>query len=186
MNDWIMPVLTLVAIIVGPIAAVVVSDYRETRKAKRKAKQDLFLALMAHRRSLHPEWIAGLNTVDVIFFDVPDVIQAWRTLFDLLHSSEVNPHTDDKIRHAILDLLHEMASHLGYPRLRQTTLDRLYSPRGQGEFEQRNNEIQAEWLRVLKATANLNVTAISDVCIDTHSIDEAGPTASPSRRSQKK
>jgi hypothetical protein len=48
-----------------------------------------------------------------------------------------------------------MATVLGYRRLRQTDIDRFYAPQAHGTQAALTQELQTEFLRVLKATHSL-------------------------------
>jgi hypothetical protein len=55
-----------------------------------------------------------------------------------------------------LDLLSEMGSVLGYKQLRQTSMDKFYSPEVHGNIFGRQADLQDNLLRVLKATRTLD------------------------------
>ncbi|HEV2971871.1 MAG TPA: DUF6680 family protein, partial [Pirellulales bacterium] len=159
MPDWLMPVITVAAIIVGPILAVSVTLWHENRKQKLAAKRWLFFTLMAYRKSWPPapDWLSALNQIDVVFYDVPPVVQAWRTYHDALcvtsdeHLLATNPYTK------MLDLLHEMAQHLSYSKIKPGDLDRFYSPKLLGNITNFQAQIQIELLRVLQNTGHILV-----------------------------
>ena len=64
----------------------------QNRKAKRDAQLNLFLTLMANRKSnpITKEWVDALNTIDVVFQDNHKVRHAWREYLDSLN--EKSPH----------------------------------------------------------------------------------------------
>ncbi len=73
----LMDIINIIAVIVGPIAAVGVTLWWQQRKEHRDAKLRLFLTLMAKRRTYPPtiEWVDALNVIDVVFADTPQVVQ---------------------------------------------------------------------------------------------------------------
>jgi len=59
--------------------------------------------------------------------------------------------------HLTLDLLSEIAKALGYRNLKQTDIDKFYSPVAHGEAFQISDSLQRELLRVLQATDQLAI-----------------------------
>ena len=149
-------IIGIIAIIVGPIAAVAITLWHQDRKQKLDAKTRLFLTLMAHRKILPPTFdlVNSLNLIDVIFADHPRVVALWHEYFDLLCQT---PIIEPNAQRKYLDLLSEMAKSLDYETLSQTDIDRFYSPIAHGTQAQLNLETQKEFLRVLQNTARFVV-----------------------------
>lgn len=149
-------VLTIVAILVGPIASVAVTMWWQRRKEKRDAKERLFVTLMAHRHASPPaeDWVDSLNVIDVVFARQTKVLDLWHRYYDALNTSPSNTNYQSQ-QHTYLLMLAEMARLLGYTRLEITDIDKFYSPRAYGDQMQINRETQLEWLRVLRNTARL-------------------------------
>ncbi|MBU1259875.1 MAG: hypothetical protein KJ757_04000 [Planctomycetes bacterium] len=64
----LLAILTIIAIIIGPILAVQAQQLIEFLKQKREEKRRLFMVLMATRaRPLVPEHVQALNMIDVTF-----------------------------------------------------------------------------------------------------------------------
>lgn len=154
-------IVNLIAIVVGPIVAVAITLWHADRTKKQDTKLWLFLNLVAYRQSSPPafEWVNSLNQIDVVFYNVPDVIKAWRDYYDALNrpTAEFNVQA---VSHRHLDLLHAMAEHLGYPKIKQTDLDRFYTPVQYGNVANVHSAIQYELLRVLSNTQHLVVAPI--------------------------
>jgi len=149
----IIEAINLAAILVGPILAVVVTLWWQSRKQKRDAKEKLFLSLMAHRRAFPPapEWVNSLNVIDVIFADVPQVVQLWHGYYaGLCHTAPNDNHQQRE--HTYLLMLSAMARNLGYRKIEQTDIDKFYTPQAHEDQVYLNSEIQTELLRVLKNT----------------------------------
>ena len=117
----------------------------QNRKAKRDAQLNLFLTLMANRKSnpITKEW--------VVFQDNHKVRHAWREYLDSLN--EKSPHFQSN-NAFLLDLLSEMAMVLGYKNLKQTEIDRFYSPKYFGSQMSRQEILFQENLRVLMHSKN--------------------------------
>lgn len=149
--------LTVIALLVGPLSAVGITLWHQRTTRKYDAKERLFLALMAHRRSNPPtfDWANSLNLIDVVFADNRPVVDKWHELYDIVIQSQVNW---AQWNHTYIDLLSEMATALGYNQLRQTDIDRYYTPTAHGTQAALNQDTQTELLRILKATGSLQAT----------------------------
>lgn len=149
--------MNIIAVVSGPIFAVIISLWYQKRKHKQDIKHRVFLTLMAHRKSNppHPALVEALNTLDVIFSKNNQVLKAWKDYFDLLSTPNPDSRTFDAQNRAQLDLLSAIASDLGYKKLRQTTIDCYYRTQAQAEQGKILAEIQTEFLRVLKNTESL-------------------------------
>jgi hypothetical protein len=155
-----MQAVNIIAIIVGPLFAVIITLWWQARKARRDAKERLFLTLMAHRRSFPPafEWVNALNVIDVVFAENAQVVQLWHEYYAALVNPPVNQNFQQR-EHTYLLMLSAMARALGYKRLEQTDIDKFYSPQAHADQQHLNWQCQTEWLRVLQSTNKLNVDA---------------------------
>ena len=150
LNDW----GSLIAILLSPLLAWIVTIWYQNRAEKRKAKRDLFLILMAKRRTNPPpiEYVDALNKIDVVFQNNKKVRLAWKGYFDALHPKSQHFPNSNSYK---LDLLSEMASVLGYKNLKQTEIDRFYSPQ---YFEDTHKIQQVFWkehIRFLQYSKNV-------------------------------
>ena len=149
-------IVTVIALIAGPVIAVSITLWYQRRSEKRSAKERLFSVLMAHRRSNPPtlEWVQALNLIDVIFQNHSSVLTKWRELYDLMNhpATQINW---GQVGHVRIELLSEMAAALGYQRLRQTDIDRFYYPQLLADQAAAQTDLQSELLRVLKDTKSL-------------------------------
>lgn len=120
----------------------------QDRAAKRKAKEDLFLTLMANRRKSPPSEakVDALNQIDIIFQDNKAVRSAWLAYFDSLHQKSQHFENQNSFH---LDLLSEIAKDLGYKDLRQTELDRVYTPQHWGDKFEKEVLMNKELYRIL-------------------------------------
>lgn len=138
----------ILAVAIIPIILWIGSVKYQNRKAKRDAQLQLFLTLMANRKStpITREWVDALNTIDVVFQNDFKVRQAWREYLDSLNGQ--SPHFENN-NAFLLDLLSEMALTLGYKNLKQTEIDRFYTPTYFGSQMSRQEILFEENLRVL-------------------------------------
>ena len=79
-GDW----LNLLAIIVAPIAAVLIGQRLQTSAEKRKDKLEVFKALMIARNGWNPESVRALNIIDIVYADDSTVRQQWKEYYDRL------------------------------------------------------------------------------------------------------
>jgi hypothetical protein len=145
--DWV----NILAIIISPVIAVVITLWHQGRKEKRDRKERLFTQLMAHRKSFPPstEFVNALNLIDIIFADTVSVTKLWHEYYTLLGSAKTEHEYRDR-DHKYLELLSEMARSLGYKRLQQTDIDKFYTPQAHVDQNEMAFHTQQEWLRVLK------------------------------------
>lgn len=150
-------IINIIAIILGPIIAVIITLAYQRHKENRDSKHRLFLTLMAHRRSFPPTfaWVESLNLIDVVFADHPKVVELWHDYYDLLHQDSKDY---TKREHKYLELLSAMAKVLGYKNLQQTDIDKFYTPTAHGDQATLNHKVQIELLRVLENTGALQTS----------------------------
>jgi len=117
----------ILAVAIIPIIVWVLGIKYQDRRTKKDAQLNLFLTLMANRKSnpITKEWIDALNTIDVVFQDDMKVRHAWREYLDSLNNKSPHFETSNSF---LLDLLSEMSMAVGYGNLKQTEIDRFYLP----------------------------------------------------------
>ena len=145
--------LTIIAILVSPIIAVIVTLWYSNRLENRKAKMELFMTLLANRKT-YPvpiDFVNSLNTIDVVFHNNEKVITAWKNLYSEYHTE---PFQITRADRKLLDLLDAMAKNLGYMDIRQTDFDSFYAPRLFENQRQFQEEVNTELLRVLKGSVS--------------------------------
>src|SRR3974390_1124226 len=142
-------IVTVIALILGPVLAVLITFWYQRRRQKYDAKERLFSVLMANRKANPPtfEWANALNLIDVVFADNRDVVEKWHEVYNIVIQPQFNL---GQWGHTYIDLLSKMASTLGYRRLQQTDIDRFYAPQAHGTQASLTQEMQIELLRVLK------------------------------------
>jgi len=76
MNDT--EILTIIAILVSPAIAVLVSMWIQNRKEKRQHKRYIFASLMSTRHQvISDEIVRALNMIDVVFHDKKKARRLW-------------------------------------------------------------------------------------------------------------
>jgi hypothetical protein len=153
-TNLILSIVQIVAVSIIPLIVWVLGNHYQDRKAKNDAKLNVFLTLMANRKSaaITKEWADSLNVIDVVFQDDRKVREAWKAYHDSLNNK--SPHFASNNSY-MLDLLSEMALSLGYKDLKQTEIDSFYNPQQFVDQNQMHNELMTENLRILRHSKNL-------------------------------
>ncbi|OWP85597.1 hypothetical protein BWK60_13265 [Flavobacterium covae] len=139
---WVVSLIILVVTVywikISPIKAVETGRKLDNEQNKYNAKRDLFLTLFSLRGNpTHYDFVNGLNQIDIVFEDEENVLFAWQKLFDSLNMANIsNPiETRNLLR---VELLSEMAQSLGYQKLKQTAIQRNYSPQAHADQSDEN------------------------------------------------
>lgn len=140
--------IQIIAVVLSPIVTWFITVKYQERKEKHKSKVDLFLILMAHRQGHPPaqQYIDNLNKIDVVFQNNPKVREAWCVYYDCLHPK--SQHAENPVPFQ-LDLLSEIALALGYRKLKQTEINRFYSPQYFADVANNQKMFYQEQMRVL-------------------------------------
>lgn len=140
-------VINIIAIILSPVIAVLITIWLNHKMAKRKERMELFKTLMATRylKFANHEQVRALNSIDVIFDDRPKARQAWSEYYTELCRSPINSET---LGNKNLRLLEAMAKDLGYKeKISWENIKSCYMPTGlwnsmQEDEEKRQIELQ--------------------------------------------
>jgi len=163
-------ILTLVAIVLGPILAVQAQKYLERRRDNRNRRLGIFKTLMATRgSSLSSMHVEALNRIDLEFSDdkkYQKIIEAWKEYFDNLgHRAETEEQLavwGAKNEELLANLLYEMGQSLGYKFDKVLIKRNIYSPIGHARVERENELIRKGLLDVLNAETAIPMTLIND------------------------
>lgn len=149
--------LNLIAIIIAPIAAVLIGQWLQNRSERRKDKLDIFKSLMIARNGWSSESVRALNIIDIVYADDTNVRMRWKEYYDRLCIE--NPSDTDlkKIKTAQEKLLEAMAVSLGYKdTVTWETIQNPYVPKGMIEAEQMQREYQNGQLAWAKLAESFN------------------------------
>jgi hypothetical protein len=148
--------MTLVAIILGPVFAVIITLWYQSRREKRDLKQRVFFELIAHRKSypIPQDFVKALNLIDVVFHKNRKVISLWHEYYGILHqqADEKSPILDLRDQ-KLVELLSEMARVLGYKNLQQVDIDKFYTPIAHQAQFLSSEKLLKEFQRVLENTS---------------------------------
>lgn len=163
---WHLPLeacLTILAILVGPIAALLIQRKLDGWKADKERKIMIFRTLMAYRaRStrLSPQFVQALNGIETEFYGKTKVVEKWRSLVD--HAYKQFEPKDEKLWGTEFDkrtveLLVEMAKDLGF-HFDTVTLERnVYSPQLWADVELEQTRLRKAAIRVFEGEAPLKI-----------------------------
>lgn len=141
-NDY----LTLAALIIIPIVAVVIAQWLQNRSEKRKDKVQIFKTLMTSRiYGWTPDSVNALNVIDIVYSDDKKVRAAWKDLNDKYRVTNPDQQHLKKIENAQYKLLEAMANSLGYKdKITWETIQNPYMPVGMAQqIEAQKNMQQA-------------------------------------------
>lgn len=147
-TQLLLSIVQIVSVSLMPLIVWIIGVNYQNRKSKKQAQLNLFLTLMANRKTnpITREWVDALNSIDVVFQDNKKVRAAWREYLDSL--DQKSSHFQNANAY-MLDLLSEMAEALGYKQLRQTEIDRFYVPVYFGSQQSQQDILIKEQIRVL-------------------------------------
>lgn len=165
-TNIILAIAQVAAVSIVPVIVWFIGIKYQDYKSKRQAQLDLFLTLMANRQKspISEQWVDALNSIDVVFQNNRKVRSAWRNYLDSLNQKSA--HFDNQNAYK-LDLLSEMAESLGYKQLKQTEIDRFYSPVYFGSKQSRQEILFNENLRVLMHSKSVS-ESFTDEEFETH------------------
>ncbi len=158
-------ILTIIAIILGPIIAVQLEKYLQRRREIRERKHIVFKTLMATRdSSLSLAHVEALNRIDLKFSNdskYKKVIEAWKEYFDNLRqkfeSNEELKIWAAKNEELLANLLYEMGQSLGYKFDKVLIKRNMYSPVGHARIERENELIREGLIKILHGETLLPV-----------------------------
>lgn len=94
-GEFWLAIATIIAVVLGPIFAVLVTRFVDNSRAAKSRKLDIYRALMKTRLiPLHMEHVSALNLIEVEFIDHPKVITSWKEYLSNL--SEKSPPEEER------------------------------------------------------------------------------------------
>lgn len=174
-TSLILSIVQIVSVAAVPFIVWYIGVKYQDRKTKKNAQLRLFLTLMANRQKnpISEEWVDSLNCIDVVFQDNKKVRAAWKEYLDSLNQKSSHFENQNSYK---LDLLSEMAESLGYKQLKQTEIDRFYSPVYFGSQQSRQEILFNETLRVLMRSKS-QAESFSEEEYDKHKTELFGKSA---------
>ena len=151
-NDY----LTLAALIIIPIVAVVIAQWLQNRSEKRKDKMQIFKTLMTSRiYGWTPDSVNALNIIDIVFSDDEKVRAAWKDLNDKYRVTNPDQQHLKKIENAQYKLLEAMANSLGYKnKITWETIQNPYMPVGMAQQIEAQKNMQQAYYSAINGVNN--------------------------------
>jgi hypothetical protein len=133
--------LTILAIIIGPIAAVQVQRWIEVYQENKNRKLNVFKTLMATRGArVSFEHVRALNMIDTEFYDEIKVKDAWKCYLDCLNENPQGEHESNswslRKEELFVSLLSTMATLLNYHFDSVHLKKSAYFPKAHGEEQE--------------------------------------------------
>ena len=179
--------LTMVAIVVGPISALLIQKGFERRTEKKERKLKVFRELMAHRATrLSPQYVQAFNAIEVEFYGDESVIEQLRLFVSHLNTpSDAEAAWLEKATDHLNNLLYAMADNLGY-RFDPMTLKRgAYYPRGWQEVEAEQQKLRKAALEIFERSKALKMEISGPIKIEESSTtppENHQPAPNPDKR----
>ena len=150
-------ILNLIAIIVIPIAAVLIGQHLQNRAEIRKDKMQSFKTLMTSRiYGWTQESVHCLNIINIVFADDPSVCTAWKNLYDKYCVGTPDEAQLEEIKNAQYKLLETMANSLGYKnKVTWETIQNPYVPDGMIKQWKEQAKSQQAYNALLNTMANI-------------------------------
>ena len=151
-----MIILTLAALIIIPIVAVVIAQWLQNRSEKRKDKMQIFKTLMTSRiYGWTPDSVNALNIIDIVFSDDEKVRAAWKDLNDKYRVTNPDQQHLKKIENAQYKLLEAMANSLGYKdKITWETIQNPYMPVGMAQQIEAQKNMQQAYYSAINGVNN--------------------------------
>lgn len=158
-------ILTIIAIIVAPIAAVQIQKRLEVIREEKGRRLWVFKTLMATRAAtVSADHVQALNMIDLEFRGKTNkhVIAAWKVYLDHLGSypkdnPQLQPGWADRRVNLLTTLLEEMGKSLGYEFDEVHIRKGFYSPEAHGRLEDEQSLIRGGLVRLLYGDAALKM-----------------------------
>ena|SRR5215469_870885 len=169
-GEWI----TIAAIILGPIFAVVTQLWWQHYKQQRDQKLWVFSTLMGLRGvMLNPDFVKALNFIDVVFYENGRIRAKWKALNSYFNSDAYKPEnftpmTHEKARDLLAELLAEIGADLGYKFDYTHIKDNSYYPRFFGVADEEAAKLRQHLIAALEGKGTLSVKLVEDAPASGH------------------
>ncbi|ACS80933.1 DUF6680 family protein [Maridesulfovibrio salexigens] len=162
-------VLTLIAILLGPIFAVIVGQYLQDRKSKKERREQVFKDLMSTRKlGIHLDHVKALNLIDFEFASNSSGDRAVRSAWSL-YLKHLEDHAyrlkdaeewNRKTEHLLYDLIETLAKCLNFSVQRSQIERGGYAPQFYNNVDTENQILRQSLINLATGRSCLKVVAI--------------------------
>lgn len=158
-KDWV----EIVAIFVGPIAALWIQRLLDRGRETRRHQELLYATLMRLRGAqLTPEFVNALNLIDVVFHGKKEsertIRTRWKLMMDHFNTREDNGNQwAEKRQDLTVDLLVAIGEHLGYKFEPSHIKRQVYFPQAFSDQWEETTQIRKQLLEVLDGTGSRKI-----------------------------
>jgi len=156
-KDWVIVFATLAA----PLFAIQATQFIDRRRQQREEQLKVFRTLMATRAAtLDPRHVEALNMIDVVFHSNAkaqiEIRRTWKQYLDHLSNKSYPKDTWGTRRSEILvELLHAIATFLGFDFDKTEIKNQCYYPEGFGSIEEEQGVIRRSLAEILSGKKSL-------------------------------
>lgn len=164
-TNIIVSVLTLGAILLGPMWALQKQRQLDTEREHQSRQLALFRALLSYRATpVSLPFVQALNLIDVEFDgDTHKCVRdAWKLLLKALNEDMSKAENVERVRNLTIDLLVVMGKNLGYSYDKEYLEHAGYYPLGLTWIEQEQNALRKKLLGLLDGNTRLAVGVFED------------------------
>lgn len=162
----VLSAITVIAIVVGPVAALYVQRKLDEGREERKRKLWIFKTMMSNRATrLSPLYVQALNLIDVEFTadSEKEVRKAWKELLDLYTNFKTTPNAEQLANDFNANLLAAMGKALGYDDFDKVYLKKgAYYPEFLGNVEIEQHALRRSLLELLAGKRRIPVGVLED------------------------
>jgi hypothetical protein len=167
LSKHLFDVLTIIAILTGPVVALALQRFSEERRDKRQQRFFIFRTLMQYRATvLNHNYVQALNLIDIVFnadtVEEKAIRTAWKVLLDHLSTPQLSPAALERQRQLSANLLLAMGKRLGYELDEVYLKTQAYQPVAHAQIEAEQNELRSLALALLKDQRRLPIAVFAD------------------------
>ena len=171
MSEYLMPILTLLAVVAGPTIGVLIAQYREDRKQKQQQQIAILTSLLRTRHGSarqSAEHVGALNLIQLMFHGEKDVLDVYRKYMEHLNTPpppQEQPNLLDSFlrdgQGRFLELLATLASALRYQFDKKDLENLAYIPQRWLDFEMAQQQNMYLLTELLSGRIQLPVSVVS-------------------------